>query len=299
MRVISPRLYPACVTPFLDSGDVDFASLAKLLSFFKAAGCAGVVLAGTNGEGPSLSAVEKRDLFRRGIELSDGLEVICGISTPSLNEATWLANQADKAGASGLLVMAPGYFRNAPIEGVCEFIERVADSAGCGVLAYNFPKYTGFTFDESVVSRLTAHEGIVGFKDSSGERENLAMFRTCAGPDARLYVGDESLLMDSLKFGWNGSISGAGNLLAPILCAILREVSAGMMESAEAKFAHVLPAILAIRGKSQPVTTKAVLQEWGLISNGVPRLPLKEVSGHELAEELRAMLGLTKGKIGL
>src|SRR5438270_11988307 len=113
--VLKSGVYPAAVTPFDAKGRVDMVSVAKLLAWFEAGGCAGAVLAGTNGEGPSLSPVEKRDLLRdakRSIpsppapsppEGRGGLDLILGIATSSSDEALWLCKQATALGATAAL----------------------------------------------------------------------------------------------------------------------------------------------------------------------------------------------------
>ena len=88
--LFAPGVYPAAVTPMDSKQGVDEASLAKLLAWFEAAGCQGVVLAGTNGEGPSLSATEKRELIACAAGMRGKLELILGIATPSIEEAVWL-----------------------------------------------------------------------------------------------------------------------------------------------------------------------------------------------------------------
>jgi 4-hydroxy-tetrahydrodipicolinate synthase len=281
---------PACVTPFDQEGRVDEISMAKLLAFFRANGCSGVVVAGTNGEGPSLSAVEKRDLVRSAVNLGD-LPVILGIATPSLTEATWLCSQAGKSGASGVLVMAPGYFRSASDVGTLNWFRAVAESSPVPVIAYNFPKFTGFTFTETVVAELATMPNIVGFKDSSGERGNLEMFRRAA-PGKSLLVGDETLLWDALAAGWSGSISGAANLLPGWLSRVVAEKN-------ESVFQTVLPLVEAIRKGPQPAMNKAVLAVWGILSSGAVRLPLEEVVGAGLAALIEERVGISASKLGI
>jgi dihydrodipicolinate synthase/N-acetylneuraminate lyase len=270
------------VTPFLESGEIDGVSLARLLALFRASGCAGVVVAGTNGEGPSLSAVEKRDLVRLACRIMPDWPVILGIATPSLPEATWLADQAGKCGSAGVLVMAPGYFRSASEAGVVAWFRSLAESSPVPVIAYNFPKYTGFTFTESVVRELAAIPNVVGFKDSSGERSNLAMFRAAA-PGKSLLVGDETLLLEAMEAGWQGSISGAANLVATWLVRVHRDGDSMAFEV-------VRPVIEAIRRGPQPGLNKAVLAEWGVIARPDVRLPLEEfICPPSLASELSAL----------
>ena len=114
-------VYPASVTPFDARGAIDLPALARLFAWFKAGKCQGVVLAGTNGEGPSLSAVEKRDMLKAAVAFADGLEVVLGVATPSLDEAIWLCKQAGAAQAEGVLLMPPGYFRDVSDDGVARW----------------------------------------------------------------------------------------------------------------------------------------------------------------------------------
>ncbi|MEM4409268.1 MAG: dihydrodipicolinate synthase family protein, partial [Candidatus Caldarchaeum sp.] len=102
--------FVAMVTPFAESGEIDEPGVARLLAYFEHLNLTGVVVAGTNGEGPSLSTIEKRDLVRLAVKLSGKLKVIAGLATCSLTEARWIAKQASEAGATAGLVIPPFYF---------------------------------------------------------------------------------------------------------------------------------------------------------------------------------------------
>ncbi|HRF60405.1 MAG TPA: dihydrodipicolinate synthase family protein [Fimbriimonadaceae bacterium] len=287
-------VYPASVTPFDGKGRVDMAQMAKLLAWFEAAGCAGVVLAGTNGEGPSLSAVEKRDLLRDSANLAGGLELVLGIATPSLDEATWLTKQAATYGASAVLVMAPSYFRAAPEEGVLAWFEALLAASPTPVLVYNFPKMTGFTFSPEAMGRLAGHPNFLGLKDSSGEGANLALYRAAVSDDHVLYVGDETLLLDAIDAGWSGTISGASNVIPQWLVGVLSAIASGNRETAEARFSLTRPCIEAIRSLPQPPGNKALLHRLGVLSNPGLRLPLLEADKARVdavADLIRERLG--------
>lgn len=288
---------PACVTPFNSLGEIDELSLSRLLSYFQACGCSGVVVAGTNGEGPSLSAVEKRDLVRAVVSMAEGLNVILGVATSSLPEAVWLSEQAGKSGAKAILLMPPSYFRIASEAGVIEWFKKVAEYSPIPIIAYNFPKYSGFTFTESVIAELSKHQNICGFKDSSGERANLALFRSAA-PNASLLVGDESLLFDALEAGWQGTISGAANLIPQWLSRIVARFGMEGSDS-ETAFRLIRPIVEEIRRGPQPAVNKAVLADWGLISSEDVRLPLENADGRSLQEEIESKLGLRRENLGI
>lgn len=279
--MLRPGIYPASVTPFDAKGRVDMVGIAKLLAWFEAAGCAGAVLAGTNGEGPSLSAVEKRDLVRQAMPLRGKLDIILGIATSSLEEAVWLCNQAHRDGAAAALVMPPMYYREADEEGLFAWYTELMDRTAIGVLAYNLPQRTGIPLTASLLHRLAVHERFLGAKDSSGERANLAQY-AAAMPGKKLFVGNETLLVDALRSGWAGSISGAANVVPYPLACIVADWFNGETESAEAKFALLRPSLEALRGTRQPSVNKALLARIGVLPTNAVRLPLHPAEPAEL-----------------
>ncbi len=287
--MLDPGVYPAAVTPFDATGQIDSPSLAKLLAWFEASGCRGVVLAGTNGEGPSLSAVEKRDLVRMTVPLAGRLKVILGIATPSLTEAIWLAQQSGKAGASAALVMPPAYFRAASSAGLAAWFRELADHSPIPILVYNYPKMTGIPITPEFLADLQTHPMIVGVKDSSGEESNLASYRAAVPKSGCLFVGDETLLPKALAAGWTGTISGAANLIPTFLTKLFQA------SQREANFELILPVLQHLRSQPQPALNKAVLATLGIISRPDVRLPLLPVPADETIAILEERLGIRPG----
>ena len=289
--MLETGVYPAAVTPMDESGEVDEASVGRLMAYFEAAGCKGVVLAGTNGEGPSLSAFEKRDLLRTAAKYAGSLKLVLGIATPSLDEARWSCEQAAKNGAEAVLVMPPSYFRSATEEGILDWFVDLADKSPSPIIAYNFPKMTGFTMTEEFVAQLAKHDNVIGFKDSSGDRTNLDSYRRAVPDGKNLFPGDETVLWDALQVGWTGTISGAANCVPQWLSKVVEDRD-------ETKFELLLPVIKTIRAQIQPATNKAVLHALGVISTPQPRLPLKAVDPSEVLHALQGHLGITKDNLG-
>ena len=258
------ELLPAAVTPFDAEGRVDAAGVARLLALFRAEGATGVVVAGTTGEGPSLTSFEKRDLVRIAVPLAGGLPVFLGIATPSLEEAVWLAREAAKAGATGALVMPPFFHRDRdPMPWLRAFLDRTP----LDTILYHFPRFAPSL--REAAPALADHPRVVGLKDSSGEGENLAPFaRAFSGK--RLFTGDETLLSEALAAGWSGTISGAAN----VLCRDLAGALADDGESRAAKLEFLRPRFVEIRATPQPMGHKRTLVERGVLERADVRLPL-------------------------
>ena len=253
---------PAAVTPFDADGRVDLPGVARLLAYFRAEGATGVVLAGTTGEGPSLTSFERRGLVRTAVPLAHGLPVWPCVATPSLEEALWLAKEAAKAGAAGVLLMPPFFHRDLdPTPWLRAFLDRSPLDA----ILYHFPRFA----PPVPAAALADHPRVVGLKDSSGDRDNLARF-AAALPGRRLFVGDETLLGAALEAGWAGSISGAAN----VLCRELSGALADEGESRDAKLELLLPRLREIRSTPQPMGHKRTLVERGILDRPDVRLPL-------------------------
>lgn len=282
--------YPAAVTPFRADGEIDQPGMARLLAWFQSHGCSGVVLAGTNGEGPSLSAVEKRDLLRAMMPVRGSLNLILGVATPSLSEAVWSCKQAAKIGAAAALVMAPSYFRDVAEEGIRAWFTNLMDQSDLPILVYNFPQRTGITLSPELMARLGEHGRMAGAKDSSGVVENIEGYAS-ALPGKALFMGNETLLLQALAAGWTGTISGAANVLPGWLSQIVALWSDDR-EQAEIKFKLIVPALEALRKLSQPAVNKAVLARLGLLDSGRVRLPLR---GTEVADDTWAVV---RGLVG-
>ncbi len=277
-------VWPAAVTPLAQDGSIDWASLARLLAHFEAEGCAGVVLAGTNGEGPSLSAVEKRDLIREAQAMKGRLEVILGLATCSLTEAQWLAQQASKAGADGLLLLPPFFFRSSSEEGVEAWMTAVMDRSSCPVLAYENPAAAGISFSTECLARLARHPMCGGLKDSSGRTDRLEELRSLFA--GSMYVGNETILPEARAAGWNGTISGAAN-------AIPRWIVEAWADPVKHQIA--LPAIQALKSCPQPAANKALLARMEIIASPAPRPPL--TAQPEAAERARTAVEAALGPV--
>lgn len=261
--------YTALVTPFGNDGEIDYPGVARLLAWHESEGMDGVVIAGTNGEGPSLSAIEKRDLTKFAVSHAGSLKIIFGAGTCSLPEAIWLCNQAEKSGAVAALVLPPFYF--SPTEsGIEQWFTSLVDNTKIPVILYNFPKPTKITLSPHMVGRLLTQDRIIGIKDSSGDEGYLNDCLAETVPKSKsMLVGDERLLLTCLKQGGSGTISGLAN-------SFPRLVSRQVAEQTDTMQTLINEAVANVKCHPQPAVHKAILNHKGL-PGGRVRLPLVDL----------------------
>jgi len=225
MEPIRAGVHVAAITPFTREGTIDAPYFVRLLAHFEAHGAQGVVVAGSTGEGPSLSAPEKVQLYELAVQGRGRLQVIAGILACSLDETLYLSRHAAKVGCDALMV-APPFYYTATIEGLVAYYRAVLDASRLPVILYNIPQRTRVKLTPALVDALLEHPNLHGIKDSSGSVRSLRQFLRYA-PRLRVWVGEEKLLLPCLQGGGAGTISGLANVYLPRLVALCRAFEEG------------------------------------------------------------------------
>ncbi|HEX3686731.1 MAG TPA: dihydrodipicolinate synthase family protein, partial [Gaiellaceae bacterium] len=133
------EILTATVTPFDAAGSVDYDAYRELCAFLVDNGSDGVVVNGTTGEASTLSEEERTGLIRAALEaIGDRATVVAGTGTNSTAHSIELTEQAQEAGAHGVLVVTP-YYNKPPQRGVVAHFKAVAAATELPVVAYNIP----------------------------------------------------------------------------------------------------------------------------------------------------------------
>jgi 4-hydroxy-tetrahydrodipicolinate synthase len=223
MEPIRAGVHVAAITPFTREGTIDAPYFVRLLAHFEAHGAQGVVVAGSTGEGPSLSAPEKAQLYELAVQGRGRLQVIAGVLSCSLDETLYLARQAAKVGCDALMV-APPFYYPATLEGLVAYYRAVLDASRLPVILYNIPQRTRVKLTPALVDALVQHPNLQGIKDSSGSVRSMRQFLKYA-PRLRVWVGEEKLLLQCLQGGGAGTISGLANVYLPRMVALCHALS--------------------------------------------------------------------------
>ena len=209
-------LSAALATPFEAGGQIDWGRFAGHASSLLKGGMAVVTAFGTTGEGISISASARADLYHRmsahGIAPDRLIECVYG---PSVVDAAAHVRRSLAAGCAGFLLTPPFYYKNPSEEGVYRWFSELFETVGADcrdVILYNIPGLTGVPIGPSLVGRLrTAFPGIVaGVKDSGGSWDWTAAL-LAEHRDIAILVGHEGHLARAIRNGASGAISGVAN----------------------------------------------------------------------------------------
>ena len=280
------------VTPMDAQRRPDPAAAEPLLEALAAASVRRIMLYGSNGEGPALTA-DQLGPFAEAVarawreRVPEGI-VILNASGTATADALRRAEQLLPAAPDVLLLGAPSFFRH----GRAELVEHYKAFAGVGapVVIYNSPVYSGSDVDVDVVRDLLELDFVVGIKDSSRAEGRIAglVDAAAARGDFGVSQGDERGMMQAFRDGADGITPGIGNLAPALAVALYAAAKAGDWDAAAELQARAdqLVGIHSIRSGIPAI--KAALTLRGLCTpyTSLPFIPYSEQETAAMAEFL-------------
>ena len=242
-------------------------------------GIAGIVVAGSTGEAPLLEEAEVVRLVEWARELVDGEQrLLVGTGAESTRAAVRRTRDAAAAGADGVLVRAPSYYRPWMRPAVLRtYYETVADASSVPVILYHVPQFVPVEMAPEFVAAVAQHPNVVGIKESSGDVKALGALLGAVPRGFGVLVGSGANLYAGLAIGAVGGIVGVG-CLAPAEAVEIHsrfqagdEAAAGRRQEQLAPLHRTLVAGLGVPG------IKYALDLLGY-AGGPPRPPLLPLS---------------------
>ena len=263
----------AMVTPFDAEGRLDVGGAVKLARWLVDNGNDGLVLAGTTGEGPTLSDAEKLELWT-AVRRAVSVPVVAGTGTASTAHSVELTKAAARIGVDGALVVTP-YYNRPSQAGIEAHFRAVAEASSLPVIAYDIPKRTGREIKPATLVRLANDGVIAAVKDAAGSPATTAGLVAAAPASFEVYSGDDALTLPLLAVGAVGVISVASHWAGPQMSEMVASWAKGDTDAATALNQRLTPS-WEFEGNDaapNPVPTKAMMRALGLPS-GECRLPM-------------------------
>ena len=269
----------ALITPFKNNG-LDEEAYIKLIHFQIDNGTNGLVPAGTTGESPTLSHDEHQRVIDLCIKESNGkIPVIAGTGSNSTEEAISLTTHAEKAGASGALIVTP-YYNKPTQEGLYQHYKAINDTCGIPIIIYNIPGRSVIDMSVDTMARLYELKNIVGVKDATGDLNRVNQTLEKLGKDFIQLTGNDDNVFEFNKRGGVGTISVTANI-APKLCSDFQRLSKSDTDNeiieAERLDKILQPVHHSLFVESNPSPVKYAAKLLGLCNDSV-RLPLVKVT---------------------
>ncbi len=281
--------HTAIVTPF-KNGRIDEAALKQLIDDQFAGGVTGVVPCGTTGESPTLDYEEHERVVKLTVEFAAGRGVVmAGTGSNSTREAVQMTEEAEAAGATAILQVAPYYNKPTP-EGLFQHFKAVAQATKLPIMLYSIPGRSGIEIGVDVVARLVeACPNICAMKEAGGTPERVNQMRLALPHSFEILSGDDSLTLPFMSVGAVGVVSVASNIIPGPVSQMVQLALEGRFLEARAIHERYYPLLAAfLKLSTNPIPIKTAMGLAGKIDPEL-RLPMSPMEPTKV-EELRATL---------
>lgn len=284
-------VYVIAVTPFTESGAIDFPSIDRMVDFYIERGVSGLVVLGMMGEAPKLTGDESRAVVQRVLaRLAGKVPVVVGVSAPGLASMRELAQGVMADGAAGVMVAPPGALRTD--DQIVNYYRTVVETLGedTPFVLQDFPLATGVQISPAVISRIVAaHPSCVMLKheDWPGLAKITELRAVSdAGKTRRIsiMVGNGGMFLpEEMERGADGAMTGFA--FPEMMVDVCKAYAAGDKQRAHDLFDAYLPLA---RYEMQPgfglTIRKHILARRGAIASPVLRQPGRRLPAVDAAE---------------
>ena len=279
----------AMVTPFDKNREIDYNKVEELTKYLINNGSDTLLVAGTTGEGPTLTHEEEIEVLSTVKRANaNKAKVIMNAGSNCTMTAIRTAKLAEKEDVDAILSVVP-YYNKPSQKGMIEHFSAIAKSTNLPVIIYNIPSRTGVNMQPQTVAQLAKEfDNIVGIKQSCGDMDAITEMKLLCPEDFSIYSGDDSLTLPMLSLGARGVISVASHIFGSELKSMIRNYKTGEFLAALNMHKKLYPAFKKLFMAPNPVPVKAALAHKGIIED-VVRRPLVELSDDEKTELFKVL----------
>lgn len=281
LRYDAGEVITAMVTPFNSKREIDYDKAEALAKHLITNGTDAILVAGTTGEGPTLTHEEEFELLstvKRAV--ANKAKVIMNAGSNSTDTAVMSAKWAQKEEVDAILSVVP-YYNKPSQKGMFEHFSAIAESTNLPIIIYNIPSRTGVNIlPETVAELAEKYQNIVAIKQSFGDMDKITEMKLCCPEDFTIYSGDDSLTLPMMSLGARGVVSVASHVFGSQIKSMIRNYKNGEFLPAVNMHKKLYPAFRKLFMAPNPVPVKAVLAHKGIIEDYV-RKPLVELNDTE------------------
>ncbi len=294
-------ILPALQLPYDEKYKIDEPELRRFTARLAAVeGIGGLVPNGHTGEVFALTAAERAEVTRIVADEAGGrVPVISGICCESIDEACEHAEMAQRAGATGLLIMPPHYWLRFGMqpEHVMAHFEAVGRAVDINLIVHIYPAWTRAAYSEELLAELARLAGVTTFK--IGTREMSKYDRDiravrAADPSCTILTCHDEYLLASMVQGVDGALVGFASFIPEWIVALYRAVCDGDLNKAREIQSRIFPLKEIVYSSGEPSSDahsrmKTAMMLAGLLKSNRVRPPIAVPTGDTLVRIRKAV----------
>ena len=201
-------LWTAVATPLLDSGNVDFESLTKVIQNQDEARN-GLLILGSTAEALNLNLTNRKSIIEHVVKKKPASPIMVGVGGNLLEEQKEWISYLETLPVHAYLLVTPHYAKPGPV-GQYEWFKTLMDHSTRPCMLYNVPGRTAVAMSPDAVKRLNTHKNFWAIKEASGSVDKFKEYLAAAGGKG-VYCGDDALMPEFSIAGSVGLVSVASN----------------------------------------------------------------------------------------
>jgi 4-hydroxy-tetrahydrodipicolinate synthase len=272
-------LWLPLVTPFRN-GELDEASLRRLVRHYAGVPVNGLILAATTGESLTLTREETERLVftaRNEIGTLKHLPICLGLSGSNTSALLDTLERTAAWPIDGYLISCPYYSRPSQ-HGLWLHFSALADRAAHPVVLYNIPYRTGVNLGNEAMLRLADHRNIAGLKDCADDRSQSLDLLRRRPENFAILTGEDAQYHEALIDGADGGILASAHIETETFARVRTLLTTGERDAALSCWRSVADLTRLLFAEPSPAPIKYWLWRTGLIDSAELRLPMTEVS---------------------
>ena len=279
----------ALITPFNSDGTVNYDQFGNLIDWQIEEGIDALIIAGTTGEGATLSDQEHKDVMEfAGKRIDKRIPWIAGTGSNDTAYGIQLSQAAADSGADGVLLVTP-YYNKTTQGGLVKMFYEYADAIDIPVMLYNVPSRTGINIEPDTYVELSKHDNIVAIKEANSDIYKIVETQAKLGGALDLYSGNDDQIVPVLSVGGLGVVSVLSNVLPRATHELVMAYINGEKEKACEMQLKYMELIKALFCETNPIPVKAAMSYLGYCENNLrsPLFPIEPVHETQLKTALR------------
>ncbi|OUP85286.1 UNVERIFIED_ORG: 4-hydroxy-tetrahydrodipicolinate synthase [Lacrimispora saccharolytica] len=279
----------ALVTPFKETGEINYSKLEELVEEQIAGGTDCIIVCGTTGESATMTHDEHIRTIQFVCDITDGrIPVVAGTGSNCTETSIYLSQAAEAAGADGILLVTP-YYNKSTQKGLKIHFSDIAGSVKIPAILYNIPSRTGVNLTPEMIVWLCKNvENIVGVKEASGNFSAIAKIASLSNGWVDIYSGNDDQTVPMLALGAKGVISVLSNIAPRQVHEMCDLYFKEKTEQSTKMQLEAIPLIDALFSEVNPIPVKEAMNLMGK-NVGPYRKPLVEMEPENREKLIKAM----------
>ncbi len=280
----------ALITPMTENG-VNWDQYGKLIDWQIEEGIDALVIAGTTGEGSTLSDEEHKECIKFAVERSNHrVPIIAGTGSNHTDYGKQLTKFASDAGADACLIVT-SYYNKATQNGLVKLFNEYASVSDVPIIAYNVPSRTGLNIEPSTYVKLAEIDKVAAIKEANGNISKIVETFALVGDKLDIYSGNDDQIVPFLSMGSKGVISVLSNVIPKETKEICTRFWEGDVNGSAELQCKYLELVNSLFCEVNPIPVKEALAMMGWC-DPIIRSPLYRMEEANLARLRNAMTEL-------